>query len=68
MGSSWLYSTLIVMDEPSARSSLVMAPTASLALRGTAMLFTSKRSASLTPMAAMVTVKQSALVSWKKTM
>src|SRR5205085_1645956 len=41
IGSSWLYSTLMVMAVPSGLTSRVMAPTASLALRGTVTLLTS---------------------------
>ena len=44
-----------------------MPPTASFALRGTAMELTSKPWRSDTPSAACVTVKASAFVSWKKT-
>ena len=48
-GSSWLYSTLIVMQRPSSCLRRAMPPMASLALRGTAKEFTSKSYLLLTP-------------------
>mmetsp|Transcript_1299 Transcript_1299/g.5181 ORF Transcript_1299/g.5181 Transcript_1299/m.5181 type:complete len:207 (+) Transcript_1299:924-1544(+) len=68
IGSSWLYSTLMVSAEPSSRTRRVMAPTASLAVRGTAMLLKVYPSRMDTPIAATDTVKHRELVSWKKTM
>lgn len=48
-GSSWLYSTLMVMAWPSLCDMRAMAPIASFAARGTARLFTSRPCCALTP-------------------
>mmetsp|Transcript_5616 Transcript_5616/g.15698 ORF Transcript_5616/g.15698 Transcript_5616/m.15698 type:complete len:255 (+) Transcript_5616:805-1569(+) len=66
-GSSWLYSTLMVSSSPLASfTSLVMAPAASPAVRGTQMEFMSRSSERETPSAGRMELSTSALVSWKK--
>mmetsp|Transcript_10436 Transcript_10436/g.25544 ORF Transcript_10436/g.25544 Transcript_10436/m.25544 type:complete len:205 (+) Transcript_10436:819-1433(+) len=66
-GSSWLYSTFTVICRPSVWVSCVMAPIASLALRGTHSELNTKPLSLLTPSAPGTTRNTSELVSWKNT-
>ena len=66
-GSSWLYSTFTVIFRPSVWVSSVMAPMASLALRGTQSELNTNPFCLDTPSAPGTTRKTSELVSWKKT-
>mmetsp|Transcript_33906 Transcript_33906/g.81294 ORF Transcript_33906/g.81294 Transcript_33906/m.81294 type:complete len:203 (-) Transcript_33906:741-1349(-) len=63
-GSSWLYSTLMVMPLPEASFSLQMPPTASPGKRGTATEFMTKPLAAETPRMAHRLLKGKGLVSW----
>ena len=66
-GSSWLYSTLLVIEVPSARFSRMMPPIARLASRGPVIELATNRFVTLTPIAASSGRKSIAFVSWKKT-
>mmetsp|Transcript_7499 Transcript_7499/g.14836 ORF Transcript_7499/g.14836 Transcript_7499/m.14836 type:complete len:218 (-) Transcript_7499:626-1279(-) len=66
-GSSWLYSTLMVMLSPEEEVRSHTAPTACLALRGMAREFMTRSSSMLTPKKAARVWKPRPLVSWKKT-
>mmetsp|Transcript_127242 Transcript_127242/g.341463 ORF Transcript_127242/g.341463 Transcript_127242/m.341463 type:complete len:209 (-) Transcript_127242:206-832(-) len=66
-GSSWLYSTLRVMLEPSVRVSWAMPPMASFGFRGTATEFMAMPVSDDTPRVASTVLTKKALVSWNRT-